>query len=50
MKKIKIDLTFVENEVYEKIDKLIRKRLPKNEEQAQSQPKDLNTSIPFKFI
>ena len=52
VKKLKSDMVMIENDYYLKIDRLMRKKAPKTEEEAQSQPlgKDLNTSIPFKFI
>jgi len=53
IKKLKTDMIFIENEIYEKIDKLLKKRQPKSEEQAQSEPnlgKNLNSNLPFKFI
>lgn len=52
-KKIRNDLILIENDYYQKMDRLIKKRLPqeaKEDESHTNEAKTLNTPLPFKFI
>jgi len=53
IKRMKSDMILIENDYYHKMDRLMKKKLPKEEKDGESstnEPEILNSTGPLKFI